>query len=286
MGIASLWGDLAGTGSDTLRVTYMDGVGYDVAMDALTNENSAITAKTVDLAYSSLTVGLYGVAYKNTYVQQAYNREPAMSLDSLKSMAPANWVATMRGLVCNVGAAFAGTAVGTTGSVLTLDDMIDLQTIFSEKVGSAERGSPMVTLSPQQVTQLRASAAVNTAYKNSIAEFASVIGYGSVRDGDQPDFLGLGYSLSQTDGIVQSGGAYRGFAITPGAIGWGRASTTPIQTANPAGTLYLPDFGLIIEEITSGSSNATREWQARSLVGVAAATAGDFHLQVPVLSQV
>ena len=285
MGLASLWGDVSGSGSDTLRVTYMDGVGLDVAMDALANENSPITNKSVVVGYSTLTTALYGIGYSDTYVQQAYSREPAMSLDALKAKAPGNWVATMRGLACNIGAGFAANTVGTTGSDLTIDDMIDLQTIFSEKVGSAERGTPIVTLAPQQVTQLRASAAANAAYKNSIAEFASVIGYGAVRDGEQPNFLGLGYALSQTDGVVQSGGAYRGFAISPGAIGWGRASTVNIKTANPAGTMYMPQYGLIVEEITAGSRVATREWQARALIGMAAATGGDYHVQVAVLSQ-
>lgn len=286
MGLVSLWGDLAGAGSDTLRVTYMDGVGLDVEMDALTNENSAITSKTVDLGFSTLTTGLYGIGYSNTYVQQAYNREPAISLDSLKAQAPGNWVATMRGLTCTVGAAFSALTVGGTGSNLTIDDMIDLQTLFSEKVGSAGRGLPMVTLAPQQVSQLRASAAANTAYKNSIAEFASVIGYGAVRDGEQPNFLGLGYALAQTTSVVQSSSAHQGFAITPGAIGWGRASTNSIRTANPSGTIFLPQFGVIIEEIASGASNATREWQARALIGVAAATGGDYNMQVKVVSNV
>ena len=145
MGVASLWGDLAGTGSDTLRVTYMDGVGLDVAMDALANENSPITNKSVVVGYSTLTTALYGIGYSDTYVQQAYSREPGMSLDMLKSKAPGNWVATMRGLACTVGSAFSAVTVGTTGSDLTIDDMIDLQTIFSEKVGSADRGTPIVT---------------------------------------------------------------------------------------------------------------------------------------------
>lgn len=285
MGLVSLWGDLAGTGSDTLRVTYMDGTGLDVAMDALVNENSSITPKNLTADYSELTLGLYGIGYSDTYSQQVYNREPAMTLDALKAQAPGNWIATIRALTCTVGAAF-GTEVGTTGSDLTLDDMIDLQTIFSEKIGSNERGLPVVTLAPQQITQLRASAAANAAYKNSIAEFASVIGYGNVRDGAQPNFLGLGYSLAQTDAVVQSGGAYRGFAISPGAIGWGRASSTNIRTANPSGTIYVPEFGLLVEEITEGSARATREWQARAHIGVAAATGGDYHVQVAVLSEI
>ena len=285
MGLVSLWGDVAGTGSDTLRVTYIDGTGLDVAMDALANENSSITPKNVVLDYSELTVAQYGIGYSDTYMQQALSREPAVSLDALKAKAPGNWIATIRNLACTVGAGFTSVTVGDTSSDLSIDDMIDLQTVFSEKLGSTERGLPIVTLSPQQVTQLRASAAANAAYKNSIAEFASVIGYGSVSSNEQPNFLGLGYALAQTDAVTTSGGAYRGFAISPGAIGWGRASTTPIRTANPAGTIYIPEFGLIVEEIVTGAAQATREWQARAMIGVAAATGGDYHVQVGVLSQ-
>lgn len=286
MGLVGLWGDLAGSGSDTLRITQMDGVGYSVEMDALASENSAITPKSVDIGYSELTTGLYGLAYSETYVHQAYNREQGLSLDSLIAKVPGNWVATMRGLTCTVGASFTTVTVGSTGTDLTINDMIDLQTIFSEKIGSAELGIPKVVLSPQQVTQLRASAAANAAYQNSVAEFTGVIGYGAVRDGEQPNFLGLGYSLAQTDAVVQSGSAYRGFAISPGAIGWGRASTTPIRTANPGQTIYMPQYGMLIEGISTGAGTATREFQARALIGVAASAGNPYSVQVGVLSNV
>jgi hypothetical protein len=100
-----------------------------------------------------------------------------------------------------------------------------------------------------------------------------------------PDFLKLGITCAITNDVDQSGGAYQGFAFSPGGIGWAVASTMRVKVANPQGAILVPEMGLIVEEITSGSSQATRKYEARSMFGVAAGDSSVF-MQRRVISAV
>jgi hypothetical protein len=72
-----------------------------------------------------------------------------------------------------------------------------------------------------------------------------------------------------TDSIVQSGGARQGFAFPPGGIGWAVANTLPIRPANPTNAVYIPAFGLFIEELSEGSAQTIRQYRATSFFGTA-----------------
>lgn len=284
-GLASLRGDLAGTGSRTLRITDVGGAGFQVAMDALATETSAITPKAITSGYSTVTIGDYGIGHSETYVNQSLSRESGVSLDRLISLVPNSWQKTMNQLITAAGAGIGGTAIGSTGSSLTIDNLIDLATVYEETDGALDNGLPITVLAPQQITQAKASAAAHDAYKNSITEFSTVAGLSAINGDDDGNFLGLGFRVLRSSDVEQASSAHQGFSITPGAMGWARANTAPIQTANPARTMYIPEFGLLIEELTSGGGTGQRIYNARSYIGVALASTRT-HVQRKVVSQV
>src|SRR6188768_3731060 len=266
LGFIGLRGDLAGSGSDTIRVAEMDGPGFGSPMVAIATENGGITASPITTAYASVTVGLYGVAHEETYFGQALSREPGVSLDVIKGQVPDSFLRMLRILICDVGAAFS-TDVGSKSVAQSIDDLIDLRTAYAERLGRRP-GTPFGLVRPQQITQLLASARNDPAFQNSVAEFSAVQ---KLQDADvYRNLLGMGFDFAVTDDVESSGGGYDGFVSDSGGIGWARASTTPIRPANPQGAMYLPEIGTLIEEIPSTGTNGVRRFEARAIVGAAA----------------
>lgn len=265
MGLASLKGDLAGTGTDVLRITEMDGVGWGASFAALAAEDSTITASTISTAYTTITLGMYGLGHEETYMAQILGRERGVSLDALKSLVPQAWLRTLRQQVADVQSGFA-TNVGSAALAGSVDDLIDLVTAFEGTPGSMANGSPVGMVHPEQIVDYKASARNDPAFQNSVAEFAAVQSI----NGSQVyrNFLGLGIDLHSSTDVETSGGGWDGGVWAPGAIGWARASTGAIRPSNAAGALYVPEFGLFIEEIASTGQNAKRRYEARTWFGV------------------
>lgn len=261
LGTVPLVGDLAGSGSDTIRVTHMGTVGWSQRMTALASENATITASAITTGYSEVSVGMYGLAHEQTFQGQILGRAQGVTLDMLEAQVPNSWLRTLRYLVCVEGATF-GTVIGSATLALSVDDWIDLVSASNETLGAA---APSAVLDPTQLTQLVASFRTEPAFQNLAADFATM----QRADGMQvkPNFAGLGIDLALTDDVQQSGGAYQGFAMSPGGIGWARASTSPIRVPNPASAIYVPDFGLFIQRIDKGDQGSAR-YEARAWIGV------------------
>jgi len=261
LGVVPLKGDVAQTGSDVLRVTHMGSVGWSRRFAALANEDSPVTPSPMTTGYSEITVGYYGLGHEATYFSQALGRQEAVSLDDLKALVPASWLSTFRYLVAVAASGFA-TSVGSTTLALSADDWLDLCAASRTLFGPIT----FAMLDPAQVTQLLESFRNEPAFQANIAEFAEL--QAANRGQEIPNFARLGIDIGMSDDVQQSGGAYQGGAWSPGGIGWGRSRVTPIQTANPAGTMYFDEFGLLIEEITTGGENGKRAYNARSILGV------------------
>jgi hypothetical protein len=267
LGIIPLMGDLAGSGSDTLRVTDLGEVGWNLPMTALTGETEAVTPSTVQLGYEELTIGMYGLAQSETYMRQVLGR-PAdgVSLDRLKGMVPMSWLATLRQLVCTTGAGMA-TAVGSATAPLSVDDHLDLATVYRTTMGSQ---APWAMIDGVQLDQLMRSYRNEPAFGNSAGEFAALLGIkmdgGSIAQ-RHPNLAGMGIDFAVTDDIVQSGGARQGFSTTRGGIGYGIANTSPIKPANTNGAIYIPNFGLFIEELSDRGRQTQREYRATAFLG-------------------
>jgi hypothetical protein len=283
LGVVPLVGEFAGSGTDTMRVTHMGNVGFSIAMDAMASETDTITPKKITAGYSSISIGQYGLGHAETYKHALLGREEMTKLDALKALIPASWLRTFRDLWCTTGASIT-TAIGSASTELSIDDWIDLATAYEESLGAGSRGAPTVCVSPQQITQSKASARTEPAFQNSLSDFTGVqaVNFGQVFE----NFLGLGFRTVKTDSITQSGGAYQGFSHSPGGIGWGRVSTAGLKTANPQGTMLIPDYGLVIEEDPNGNQ-ARRKAEARSWIGMALGDQTDgIHVQRRLISKV
>lgn len=269
MGVIALRGDLAGTGTDTIRVEDYGNIGWSLPMTAMANETDTVTPSPIDLGYESVTVGQFGLSHKETYKGQVLGRQSAVKLDRLKTMVPQSWLATFRARVTLAGSGIT-TAVGSASTTLSVDDWFDLSTAYKTNLGNRRPGT---MLDPQQFDELARSFRTEPAFTNSASELAGIMGL-MTGDGGRiaqthPNFAGMGLDISLTDDVVQSGGAYQGFAFPSGGIGWAVANTSPITPANPVNAIYLPNMGLFIEELTDGSGQTIRGYRATAFFGVA-----------------
>lgn len=281
-GIVTLKGDVAGTGSDVIRIENVDGLGFDQAMDALASETDTPTAKTLTTGYSTVTVAQYGLAYEDTYFKQIVTRdkiEAGISLDALKARLPENYAATIRSLGA---AAMAGitTDVGAKTTSLSVDDMLDLGAAAIETLGAS--GVINAMIAPQQFTQLRSSASNHPAYQGSVGEFVEAQGF-VLGQQTFANYLRLGVTLHLTDDIGTSGGGYDGGAFATGGLGYAVGNTSRVRPANPNGAIILGDRGLLAEEVLSGQNQQTRRFNAFAYLGVARADE-DVYFQRGLLS--
>lgn len=276
MGLVPLVGDVAGSGSDVLRVTDLGNVGFSLPMVALASETDNVVPSPINLGYETVTIAQFGLAQSETYFAQAIGRDSSVNINSLKSLMVQSWMRTFRDQVALTGSAF-GTVVGSTATQLSVDDHLDLATEYRTNLGSVR---PWAMIDGTQLDQLIRSYRVEPAFQNSTMDFSSMLG---LRDGMPqgkitqhiPQLAGMGIDFVITDSVVQSGGGRLGFSTPVGGIGWGVARTSPdrITPANSVGALYAPDFGLLIEELTVGGGQTTREARATAFIGFAAGSA-------------
>jgi hypothetical protein len=269
LGVVSLRGDLAGSGSDTVRVTDYGDIGFSLPFTALASETDTVAPSPLNIGYETVTIGTFGLSHSETYTQQVLSREPAISLDRLKARVPESWARTFRDRVALTGSGIT-TAVGAAGTTLSVDDHLDLATAYKVNLGNAR---PVAMIDGTQFDQLSRSYRTEPAFTNTAGDFAALLGIpagqGSVAAQLKPNFAGMGIDLAITDSIVQSGGARQGFAFPPGGIGWAVANTSPIRPANQNGAVYIPAVGLFIEELTEGGVQTKRAYRATTFFGTA-----------------
>jgi hypothetical protein len=262
LGVVPLVGDAAGTGSDTIRVTRLGGVGWAEAMATLGSETAPITPTGFTTGFDVVSIARHGLAKEESYTAQILGREPAAMLEGLKALIPESWLKTFRQKVATAGASFADT-VGTTGTVWTFDDELDLVAYFNETEGF--EGNAVTMRHPEQMTQLRES--IRNEPNFQFPEITSALQ--SLRPGGTfVDFLG--FRNFATHDVTNAGGDHQGFAFAPGAIGWAVASTLGVKVEDPEQALVIPEFGLVCEWKSTGNE-ATAQWDANAYFGVATA---------------
>ncbi len=277
LGVISLRGDVMGTGTDTLRITDYGNVGYSLPFTALNSETDTVAASPIDIGFETVTVGTFGLSQAETYTEQVLNRERAISLDALKGMVPQSWLRTFRDQVTLTGSGIT-TAVGSASTTLSVDDHLDLMTVWRTTLGSR---IPTSMIDPTSMDQLVRSYRNEPAFTNDPSAFARLFALQAGQPADvdatavtqiHRNFAGLNMDIALTDSVVQSGGAFQGFAFSPGGIGWAVGNTLPIRPANPTNAIYVPAFGLFIEELTEGGAQTTRQYRATSFFGTALAS--------------
>lgn len=280
LGWVQLVGDVAGTGSDVLRITDIGDLGYARPFTELANETSTITPSPFLTGYSTVTVGMYGLSHDATYFSQILTREGAVTLDSIKREVPKSVSATVRSLVATKIAAF-GTNVGDTSSELGPNDFLDLGAAFRANLGAYEYGVPACMVHPQQVEQAIRGFRNDPAYQKDVREFQEMAALRTREQSSQlyRNFMGLGMDLAASDDVSTTGGGYDGGAWSFGGIAMARASTAGLVTANPNGTMYVPEAGLVIEEAPETGRTGTRRYYARLFIGVDSGSTNVFVLR-------
>ncbi len=262
LGVVPLVGDLAGAGSDTVRVTRIGGIGWQLPMATMGSEVAPITPSSFRTGFDTVTIARHGLAMQESYTNQILSREPAVLLEELKARLPASWMKTFRQKVAAAGAGFTG-AVGNTGLAWTFDDELDLVAFFHETEGF--QGDAITMRHPEQYTDLRESIRVEPNFQ--FPEITIAL-QGLKPSGGAVDFLG--FRNFATFDIVDSGGDHQGFAMAPGAIGWAVASTLGVKVEDPDRAIFVPEFGLVCEQKTDGNV-ATGQFDANAYFGVATA---------------
>ena len=275
-GLVRLVGDAAGTGSDTLRVTNIGGIGFNEPMTALASETAAITPSPFDLGYSTVTIADYGLAYEESYKAQILGREPAAMLDALVQTMPDSFLRTLRDLVGTTIAGFS-VAVGNTSDPMSFDFYLDFLQASRETLGS---GRPVVMLHPRQMTQLIESVRSEGALSLNVSEFGALTG---LQDSQvYANAFGMGADIMISDSVTTGGGAYIGGGYSVGGVGYAVGSTAGVR-ARGIDAIRLPEFGTIITFPSSSSTNGKETAEARSFLGVAAGSS-DVFLQRRILS--
>ena len=267
MGVVQLLGDAAGSGTDTIRVTDIGNIGWSLPMTALASETDTVADSPIRLGFEEVTIGQFGLAQSTTYKSDLLTREEAVTLDALKAQVPNSWLRTFRDQVAITGSGIT-VAVGSAATTLSVDDHLDLLAAYRTQPGSRKPG---VIVDPTQMDQLQNSYRSEPSFQNTSADFSSMLGLASDPDGTlmqvHTNFAGLGIDFSLTDSVVQSGGAFQGFAFPMGGIGWGVATTGQLRVANPERALFVSQFGLVVEELLGGAPQTTRRYRATAWKG-------------------
>lgn len=282
LGVVPLVGNFAGAGTTTIRVTHVGGIGWDAKMVSMPTETSAPTMANPTAGYTTLTLGRYGLGFSETFQNRIVsqpNVRAAMGGDAYRAMAADMWFATFRERVCVTGATISG-SVGSASTTLSVDNLIALATAFNTTDGAEDGGAPVVMLDPQQIEEAKASARSEPAFQGDLAGFTSVQGVaGRIYD----NFLGLGMTVVGTGDTQQSGGAYQGFAFQRGGIGYGVASTSPLQLNAGSSPVYVDEYGLVVYDVDNGLNQQTAQVNAIAFMGFALGSS-DVYFQKRVLS--
>ena len=280
LGVVALRGDVMSSGTDTLRIKDVGNIGFSVGFTPLASETDTVADTPLTLGFETVTVGDFGLSQSETYKSQILANDELLTLDGLKRFIPDSWERTYRDQVAITGSGIV-TAVGTAATTLSVDDLLDLTTAYRTNLGN--RGIPSGMLDGTQLDQVLRSFRTEPAFTNSVVDFSTLLqvteGLTGVPDQLVINLGGLRLNFGITDSIVQSGGARQGFAFPPGGIGWAVASTVPVRPANPNGFITVPQFGLIIEELTGGGAQTTRRYRATTFFGTALGSTRVFTLR-------
>lgn len=268
-GMVALHGDLAGTGTDEMRVTFVDGLGYAERMSALASETSRPSPSTVVLGYSTLTIASHGLAKAQTWRQSQLGKPGQfVSMDEMIRYVPMSFLATLRYLACVAGSGISSN-IGSTSDDLTADDWYLLREAMINTPGAGRNGMPRATLALDQLNQLSQSFRSEPAFVQNIEAFRSVAG--AVVGQVFPNWAGMGVDVMISEDVVTSGGAYLGFCGSPGFMGWGRASTSNIMIPAALDPIRVDAYGLLIYRAVDALMNRTDQIEALAEIGVACA---------------
>lgn len=264
MGLVMGVGDLAGSGSDVIRITRYGGIGHAEQMTAIGSETGAVPSTGHTIGHDTVTIGRYGLAKEQTYQDQVLGRAEALGLDDMAAKVPGSFLATLRAQAALAGSNFA-TGVGSAGAVYTYDDELELIASFHETDGFDGSMGVVSLRHPEQYTQLRNSARNEPGLQSDAQLQMALLGLGQGQDPAAFPFMGIrNFSSHDVPTVV---GDHVGCAYVPGAIAWVVASTMAIAPEDPSKTVFVPEFGMLIER-KSTAEVATAKFVSNCWFGV------------------
>lgn len=241
-GFIPLVGDLENSGSTTMRMRFLDAIGFGLSMAAAADENSSVTPSNITATYAEVSIGKYSLAYLNTYVNQIVKTAGELTTDSLAEMIVRSYIATRMDAVATAIQS-APTDSGTSGTALTFDDWLDATYYFDGLEGSVPFLIGMIK--GIQWSHLKAAYRDEPAFQ--MPEAADEV----LSQAGGPGFKGvrLGIATYVSSRVANSGGNSNGAVWAPGAVVWAKGSTANIDPSAPAEKVTnLADLGLIIEK--------------------------------------
>lgn len=254
-------GDVAGSGSNTLRRRQVGGIGYSTYMAAMATEVAAGSASGFTSTYSDITIGRYHLAYEEA-AQRAIVQQDGLTIEALASATVDSYLRTLRRLMCS-SATGISTAKGTSGAALDTDDWFALVAAFEETEGY--EGQAIAILHPEQLTDLRTSLRSYTGFQfpeptEGQQALGSAMGLG----------MGgslLGIQIFKSVDVNSSGGDHVGFAFAPGVFGFATGDTSRVPVPMGAEPVALPEWGLLLTKSFAGATTVNRV-DANAFVGV------------------
>lgn len=250
-GFVPLVGDVAGTGSLTIRQRYLDAIGWGLSMTAMAAENTAITASALTATVEDVAVARYGIGWNNTYTNQVVAAAGEVTMDVLAAYNVLSYEAAwMDALATAIQAA--ATDSGTSGVDCSFDDVLDATYYFDLLEGMP--GALLGLIHGQQKIDLKESMRNEQAFQ--FPEPTKELLSGAGGPGFWTVICGIAFYVSTR--VAASGGNRHGCIMAPGAFIWAKGGTGSIVPANPANTVNLADQGIITEFTgTPGSATST-----------------------------
>lgn len=252
-GFAMLEGDLSNSGTTVTHLRRVGGLGGDTRMQSMPSETSTPVDATLTGGFDTCSLGQYGLKTGETFVGRITADEAtrnATGIEAFKAGVAGTFASTFRYNVALTGSGITA-SVGSAAADTSVDDFLSAVASFNTTAGALNDGAPVAMLDLSQAQDVMDSARTDPAFQNSLADFARV---GGIRGQVIENFLGLGVDVYATADVQQSGGAYQGFMVQRGAIGWVKASTSPLRLPNAMNAVYIDDFGVVVFDLMDGAN--------------------------------
>lgn len=253
--ILDYWGDLAGTGSDTLALRRVGGFGWGAAFTAMSSETELIVARAITAALQQMSIGRHGIKFQETFTRAILSGD-RITLDAIAVSIVDSVEATMRALAATTVGTFTNNAANA-AATCDVDDAIALREAFEGTTGFDANMEVISMCHPLQLGHLRASMRSETALKFP-ERFDADQGLQS-NAGFRFEFLNMKWYASGD--IATSASTYLGGAYVRGALGWAKSSVSNVGELGGGAPLYIDEIGLLI---TRGFDGATAQ---KELVG-------------------
>lgn len=239
-GFVPLLGDVAGTGSKTMRARYLDAIGFGLSMTSAANENTSVTASNVTATTADVSIGKYSLAYINTYVNQIVATDGELTTEGLADYIAKSYVGAWMDLLATT-IATASTASGQSLVPASFDDLLDVTYYFDGLNGTV---NALGMIQGTQWSNLKDSWRDEPNFQ--MPDFSNELL--ALKGGPGFKTIALGMPLYVSSRVTASGGNRKGAFWAPGAVLWLRGGTSRIKPSVAAeNVINMPDLGLIIE---------------------------------------